>query len=177
MKDFTEYFAEQREKIGEIYCDMDGVLVDITGGLSKLYNIPNLNNKNFDQHIDPIKPQIDKEYPNLFAELPWTKDGKQLWNYISKYEPNILSAHTNTWQPNSKSDKLHWIDKNLRPLPKLNHILMRRDKKKFAVTNGKPNILIDDWSKNTDEWKAAGGIAIKHTSTAETIAALKKLGF
>jgi 5'(3')-deoxyribonucleotidase len=176
MKDFIDFFAEQTTK-PQIYCDMDGVLVDIVGGLAKLYNIKNLSNKNFDSHIDPMKPQIDKDHPHLFAELPWTKDGKQLWKYISKYEPNILSAHTNTWQPNSKKDKAHWIDKNLRPLPKLNHIILRRQKKDYAMTNGVPNILIDDWSKNIDEWKAAGGIGIKHTSTAETIAALKKLGF
>ena len=72
---------------------------------------------------------------------------------------------------------MRWIEKNLRPLPKLNHILIRRHKQKFAVTNGVPNILIDDWSKNIDEWKAAGGIGIKHRNTAETIAALKKLGY
>lgn len=177
MKDFMEYFAEDTQTKAQIYCDMDGVLVDIIGGLAKLYNIKDLTNKNFDAHIDPMKPQIDKDHPHLFAELPWTKDGEQLWKYISKYEPNILSAHTNTWQPNSKQDKLHWIDKHLRPLPKLNHILLRRDKQKYAKTNGVANILIDDWSKNIDEWKAAGGIGIKHTSTAETIAALKKLGF
>ena len=176
MRSFLNHLNEQ-SAVGEIYCDMDGVLVDIIGGLAKLYSIKDLNNRNFDSHIDPMKPRIDKEHPNLFAGLPWTKDGKQLWNYISKYEPNILSAHTNTWQPNSKKDKMRWIEKNLRPLPKLSHILLRRHKAKYAVKNGVPNILIDDWSKNIKEWEAAGGIGIKHRSTAETIAALKKLGF
>jgi 5'(3')-deoxyribonucleotidase len=176
MRSFLNHLNEQKA-VGEIYCDMDGVLVDIIGGLAKLYNIKDLSNKNFDSHIDPMKPRIDKEHPNLFAELPWMKDGKQLWKYISKYEPNILSAHTNTWQPNSKKDKMRWIEKNLRPLPKLSHILLRRHKAKHAVKNGVPNILIDDWSKNINEWEAAGGIGIKHRSAAETIAALKKLGF
>jgi hypothetical protein len=55
--------------------------------------------------------------------------------------------------------------------------VIRRDKQKFAKTNGVPNILIDDWGMNIDEWKAAGGIGIKHKSAAETIAALKKLGY
>lgn len=176
MRSFLHHINEAAQR-GEIYCDMDGVLVDIIGGLAKLYNIKGLNNRNFDSHIDPMKPRIDKDHPNLFAELPWTKDGEQLWKYISKFDANILSAHTNTWQPNSKHDKMRWIEKHLRPLPKLNHILVRRDKQKFATKDGVPNILIDDWSKNIDEWKAAGGIGIKHTSTAETIAALKKLGY
>jgi hypothetical protein len=72
---------------------------------------------------------------------------------------------------------MRWIEKNLRPLPTLSHILVRRDKQKFAKIGGVPNILIDDWSKNIKEWEAAGGIAIKHKSAAETIAALKKLGY
>jgi hypothetical protein len=59
----------------------------------------------------------------------------------------------------------------------LSHILVRRDKQKFAKIGGVPNILIDDWSKNIKEWEAAGGIAIKHKNAAETIAALKKLGY
>lgn len=177
MKDFIEYFKEQNKQNPQIYCDMDGVLVDLIDGIRQRYGFKDLSNRNFDSYVDPIKPQIDKEHPNLFAELPWTKDGKQLWKYISRYEPNILSAHTTTWQLNSRKDKLHWIEKNLRPLPKLSHILMRRDKAKYAKTNGVANILIDDWSKNIDEWKAAGGIGIKHTSTANTITELKKLGF
>jgi hypothetical protein len=175
MKSFLHHLNEQPK--GEIYCDMDGVLVDIIGGIAKLYGIKDLNNRNFDSHVDPLKPRIDKEHPNLFAELPWMKDGKILWNHIAKFEPNILSAHTNTWQPNSKKDKMRWIEKNLRPLPTLSHILVRRDKQKFAKIGGVPNILIDDWSKNIKEWEAAGGIGIKHKSAAETIAALKKLGY
>jgi 5'(3')-deoxyribonucleotidase len=175
MKSFLHHISEAPK--GQIYCDMDGVLVDIIGGLAKLYDIKDLSNKNFDSYIDPLKPRIDKEHPHLFAELPWTKDGKQLWKYISRFDSNILSAHTNTWQPSSKQDKMKWIEKNLRPLPQLNHIVIRRDKQKFAKTNGVPNILIDDWGMNIDEWKAAGGIGIKHKSAAETIAALKKLGY
>jgi 5'(3')-deoxyribonucleotidase len=175
MKSFLHHLNEEPK--GAIYCDMDGVLVDIIGGIAKLYNIKDLSNRNFDSYVDPLKPRIDKEHPNLFAELPWMKDGKMLWNYIAKFEPNILSAHTNTWQPNSKKDKMRWIEKNLRPLPTLSHILVRRDKQKFAKVGGVPNILIDDWSKNIKEWEAAGGIGIKHKSAAETIAALKKLGY
>jgi hypothetical protein len=59
----------------------------------------------------------------------------------------------------------------------MNHIVIRRDKEKFAVANGVPNILIDDWGRNIKEWQARGGIGIKHKSAAETIAALKKLGY
>ena len=175
MKSFLHHLNETPK--GEIYCDMDGVLVDIIGGIAKLYGIKDLNNTNFDSHIDPLKSRIDKEHPHLFATLPWTADGKVLWRYISKHNPNILSAHTNTWQPNSKQDKIRWIDKNLDPKPTMNHIVIRRDKEKFAVANGVPNILIDDWKLNIADWTKAGGIGILHKNTADTIATLKKLGY
>lgn len=175
MRSFLHHINEARK--GEIYCDMDGVLVDIVGGLANLYGIKNLSNRNFDSYIDPLKPRIDKEHPHLFAELPWHRDGKKLWAYISKHNPNILSAHTTSWQPSSKNDKIKWIQKNLLPLPSKSHILLRHQKKDYATTNGIPNILIDDWRKNITEWKAHGGIGIFHKSAAETINALKKLGY
>jgi len=40
-----------------------------------------------------------------------------------------------------------------------------------------PAILIDDYPKNVDQFKAAGGIGILHTSASNTISQLKRLGF
>ena len=175
MKSFLHHMNEEPK--GEIYCDMDGVLADIIAGISSMYNIKNLSNKNFDTVLDPLKPRIDKEHPHLFTELPWTSDGKILWAYISKFNPNILSAHTRTWNPNSKEDKIKWINAHIRPLPQNNHVVLRAEKQKYAKKNGVPNILIDDWKKNIAEWEAAGGIGILHKSASATIAQLKKLGY
>jgi 5'(3')-deoxyribonucleotidase len=176
MKDFLDYFKEDSNKRPTIYCDMDGVLVDLIGGMSKILNIPNLSQKNFDSIINPIKPKIDEDHPDLFAKLPWMPDGKTLWKYISKYKVEILSAHTTTWQPKSKSGKIKWIENNLRPKPHFSNIVLRTQKKDYAKTDGVPNILIDDWSKNIKEWQSAGGIAIQHKSANQTILELKKLG-
>ena len=49
--------------------------------------------------------------------------------------------------------------------------------KSYATTNGKPNILIDDYIKNIREWQAAGGTGIHHTDVRKTISELKRLGF
>ena len=40
-----------------------------------------------------------------------------------------------------------------------------------------PAIIIDDFPKNVDQFKAAGGIGIHHTSASKTISELKRLGF
>lgn len=52
------------------------------------------------------------------------------------------------------------------------------DDKKFEYAKPEPNtvkILIDDRSKNTVPWQEAGGLAVLHTTAANTIAQLQKL--
>jgi hypothetical protein len=49
----------------------------------------------------------------------------------------------------------------------------RANKQLFSDKN---RILIDDLAKTIDEWNAKGGIGILHTSAADTIKQLKKLG-
>ena len=74
----------------------------------------------------------------------------------------------------SEIGKQEWIDNNLVPPPP-EKIFMHHEKYRWATTNGKPNILIDDFSKNTIPWEEAGGIAILHTSTAKTIRELEEI--
>jgi hypothetical protein len=45
------------------------------------------------------------------------------------------------------------------------------------MVNGEPALLIDDYIKNINQFKARGGIGIHHISAASTISQLKKLGF
>jgi hypothetical protein len=78
--------------------------------------------------------------------------------------------------PTSQPEKRKWVAKHLSK-PKAIHLVPREDKQKWAVTNGLPNILIDDYIKNINEWEAKGGIGVHHTSTSSTISKLKKLGF
>jgi len=74
----------------------------------------------------------------------------------------------------SEIGKQEWIDKNLNPPPP-EKVFMSHEKYRWAVRDGGPNILIDDFSKNTVPWTEAGGIAILHTDTAKTIQELEKI--
>lgn len=175
MKDFQEYLTEAKTK-PTIYCDMDGVLADLVGGVSELYGVK-LSNGTFETYVDPRKPQIDKEHPHLFRDLPPMSDMKQLWSFISKHHTEILSAPTTTWQPNCRADKIAWIGSHLSPRPAKINLVKREQKQDYATTGGVANVLIDDWSKNIKEWEAKGGIGILHKTAAQTIARLKELGF
>ena len=56
---------------------------------------------------------------------------------------------------------------------------MSHDKWKWATTDGRPNVLIDDWDKNLIPWAEHGGIAIRCAfgDSASAISELKELGF
>ena len=57
--------------------------------------------------------------------------------------------------------------------------VMRADKMRFAKDgrDGRPNLLIDDHSKNIAQFKSAGGIGVHDTIAANSIKQLKKIGY
>ena len=101
--------------------------------------------------------------------MNWMSDGKQLWNYIKKYEPILLSSPSRSNY--SRMGKRIWRKRNL-PSTKL-ILAQAANKQNYADPD---SILIDDRESNIDQWIKAGGIGILHTDTASTISKLKELG-
>ena len=86
-----------------------------------------------------------------------------------------MSSETFHW-----SCKKTWLRRNVSISTSNINLVRRRDKQKFAMKSGgnrQPAILIDDFKNNINEFKAAGGIGIHHTSASKTISELKRLGF
>ena len=150
-----------------IYCDMDGVLVDFERGYKELTNITPA--KTFNGKADFWEP-INKAGAEWWANLDWMSDGQELWSYIKKYNPYILSAPS--WDPSSRVGKEAWCKMHLKNSYKKLLLYPRNQKQLFAAEN---KILIDDMEQTINEWKNAGGIGIFHTSAANTIKQLKKL--
>ena len=158
-----------------IFCDLDGVLVDFDKGYKQLTGKPT-------HHADV---QVKKEFWNIFnnaisstntsefkywSELEWMPDGQQLWNYIKKYTPYILTAPTFT--PESKEGKRVWVTKHLDNVRKL-YFKPASSKAEYSRKN---RILIDDRAATIDDWNARGGIGILHVNATDTIQQLKQLG-
>ena len=152
----------------KIYCDMDGVIADFdlqfknqTGMLPKDYEAKN--------GIEAFWKAIPEDTTKFWATIPWMSDGKQLWDYIKKYNPILLSAPSRA--ETSKQGKREWV---ARELPGTKLILKgAKYKHEFAKPN---HILIDDRKDNIERWVNAGGIGIYHTSAQNTIKQLQKLG-
>ena len=161
---------EEKNMNYKIYSDMDGVITDFE--------------ESFKKYSDGMTPE---EYENKFGRnefwklidkkgkvgfwvgMPWMSDGKEYWNYISKYDVELLSSPS--YSDTSRLGKRLWVRNNL-PGIKLN-LARAADKQNYAAPN---HILIDDRVSNIEQWKSQGGIGILHTSTASTIKQLQKLG-
>ena len=150
-----------------IYCDMDSVLVDFDRGYQELTGMTTqqADTSGVEAFWDPLT----KAGAKFWITLNWMPDGKQLWDYIKKYNPILLSAPSR--EESSKLGKRVWVK---RELPGTKLILRYASQKQEYASP--TSILIDDRQKNIDQWEAAGGIGILHTSTANTIEQLKKLG-
>ena len=93
-----------------------------------------------------------------------------------RYNTFILSAYSGR-DPSSKNGKMKWLGKNTNFKKSRIKLVKRVQKQAYATRDGEPNILIDDYMKNINEWEARGGIGIHHTDVGKTINKLKSLGF
>ena len=152
----------------KIYCDMDGVLCDFGRQFKQYFK---MDPKTFESKlgIDKFWELIDGIGYIFWSKIPWMPDGKQLWEYISKYKPTLLSAPSK--KASSRYGKRLWVNENI-PGTKL--IIADREKKQNY--SKKNSILIDDRPDTISEWNSRGGIGILFTSTEQTINDLKKLG-
>jgi len=157
--------AKTENKEYKIYCDMDGVLVDFDKGYKDLTGTEASFSTDPKQFWEPIQ----KAGAAFWIKLKWMPDGKQLWNYIQKYNPELLSAPSR--DESSKIGKFVWVKRNI-PGTKL-ILRAAEQKQQFAKPNA---ILIDDRADNIQRWKDAGGIGIHHISTSDTIKQLQELG-
>jgi len=154
----------------KIFSDMDGVLTDF--------------DKSFLKYSEGIPPrEYEKTYGKekfwelidgkgkvgFWVGMPWMEDGKQYWDYIKNYDTELLSSPSRS--STSRLGKRLWVRNNM---PGIKLTLAQAAKKQnYAAPN---HILIDDRPSNIDQWRSQGGIGILHTSAADTISQLKKLG-
>lgn len=185
MKSFREFLREVPEpeffgaedNKAQTYVDLDGVLADFNGAAERVLGrkigpLSKLNNADW---------RAIRATEDFWTAMPFFRSGRKLWSHIRKQRPFILSALPVSSPEWAQEGKLLWIGRNLPEVSKDRIILVeRKDKKKFAMNAGRrPNLLIDDNSKNIREWEAAGGMGILHKSSTvdKTIARLKKIGY
>ena len=169
MKHLVELTKIEEAELPQIYCDMDMVLCDFIGGYEKL------SGKDFAKTDKEERWNAITGKKDFWATLDWMPGAQRMWKLINKYQANIPSAYSNR-DANSRPGKKKWLSRFAKPTGRV-LLVQRADKQKYAMTDGKPNILIDDYKKNIIEWEAKGGIGIHHLSPTQTISELKRFGF
>ena len=170
MKELIELIEASKKDLPEIYCDLDEVLVDFRRGANAAVG-GDFAKTDKDERWNKVN-----QTKGFWANLNWKSNAKRLHDFIIRYNPHVLSAYTGR-DFTSKVGKIKWLKKNTGFKRGNIHLVLRSQKKSYATTNEKPNILIDDYDKNIREWEVAGGIGILHTNVGKTISELKRLGF
>ena len=170
MKELIELIEASTEDLPEIYCDLDEVLVDFMRGANAAVG-GDFVKMNKDERWNKVN-----QTKGFWANLGLKPNAKKLHDFIIRYNPHVLSAHTGR-DPTSKVGKMKWLKKNTSFKRANIHLVLRSQKKSYATTDDKPNVLIDDYDKNIREWEAKGGIGVHHTDVGKTISELKRLGF
>jgi hypothetical protein len=155
----------------KIFCDLDGVLTDFDGRFLELFG---KKPKDFIEAngYSYFWASINRHAKDFWCGIKWKNDGKELWQYISPYNPIILSSVPPSMAKIATECKEKWIREELGPDVEY-YITSRKEKQNFSAEG---NILIDDMKKNIDEWLLHKGIGILHISTEESIKELRKLG-
>ncbi len=157
-----------------IFVDLDGVLVDLQGGLGSILQI-DLNNHTRDEFEPILKNYLKnldtKQLVDFWSKLPKTKDCDKLWKFVTNFQPLILTASANN-EASCLGKKL-WCKKNLGlSSDRVFCSKSSTEKQKYASPK---SILIDDYKRNISQFNKNGGHGILHTRTNKTILQLKKL--
>lgn len=150
--------------IKNIFCDLDGVLVDLNAGYKALtgMTMPESDQyHNYDHGAFWEKPKAD---PEFWVNLPKMRKAEMFMTYLDDirhgwFHVFVLSSGVRGYRECSTQKRL-WVNKNTPFSAEYTHIVRRSEKQMFATSKGRPNLLIDDYEVNINEWEAAGGIGI-----------------
>ena len=178
----TELFEEtdpEANRMPMLYLDMDGVQADFFGhwaaehGVTHYKAIPHPG-----KAIDELAVSDSNRVYKFFRDLNPLPGGLKIisWLHKNKSPFTVLSAPLRgPYSGTSIKAKKDWLDQ-YNPGTS-NDAIFTSEKFRHAKTDGRPNVLVDDYGKYLNAWKEAGGIAVKHENeaTEQTIQALEEI--
>jgi hypothetical protein len=156
----------------KLYVDLDGVMANLEKFVFELTGHWLTDNDEADGDAwDQFHVMAERNEPtySIFEMMP---DAPQLWDYVKKYKPTILTATGPDYEYATR-EKTQWVQKHL---PGHGEIITVQRSRKKAEHASPTSILIDDRMVSIGPWTKAGGIGIRHSSAHDTITQLKQLG-
>ena len=176
LNKLTEYTTK---KMPHLYLDMDGVQADFFGAWADKHNVGNYKEiPDTETSINELASSSPLEVYKFFRELKPLQGGDKIVEWLHQHNIpfTVLSAPLRgPYAVASVEAKKDWLNEH-NPSATQNAIFTQH-KHKYALNNGEPNVLVDDYGKYLNLWSNAGGIAVKHEdeNTDHTIESLEKI--
>jgi hypothetical protein len=155
----------------KLYVDLDGVMANLEKFVFELTGHWLTDNDQTDQHAWEQFHALEKGGRPSYSAFEMMPDAQELWDYVKKYKPTILTA-TGPEYEHATKEKTSWVQKHLSGHGDIITVNRSRKKAKHATPT---SILIDDRMVSIGPWTNAGGIGILHTSAHDTITQLQQL--
>ena len=174
-----ELMEDTNKKMPHLYLDMDGVQADFFGAWAAKNNVGNYKEiPDTETSINELATSSPLEVYKFFRELKPLEGGGKIVQWLNQHNIpyTVLSAPLRgPYAVASIEAKKDWLDEH-NPNATQNAIFTQH-KHKYALNNGEPNVLVDDYGKYLNHWSNAGGIAVKHEdgNTQHTINELEKI--
>jgi hypothetical protein len=148
-----------------LFLDLDGVLADFDRGV-----LAATGRRPEAQGLREMWRALSRA-PAFFETLEMMEDAQALWRFCAPHRPTILTGlPLGSWAPEQKR---RWVARVLgAEVPVIT--CMSRDKPRWS---GPGHVLVDDRASAHAGWEAAGGTFVHHRGAAESVAALRDLGF
>lgn len=169
----------------QIYCDLDGVLVNMDKGFEKISggytpktykNAPQFAGNEQAARKDFWK--LIARYPRFWHDLEPMPDAQVLWKYLSETFPDPAPVILSAGQGGAiLAGKTEWVRREISKTAKIFLSPSGPRKPEFIIpAPNTTNVLIDDTQKCIDAWNnGSDRIAILHKNAAETIRLLNDI--
>jgi 5'(3')-deoxyribonucleotidase len=170
--------GEFPKAFSQIYVDLDGVLADFAPAAHRLTGFPAESFRNRGLTPDEKKVLWSKvsNTPGFWENLGLMPRAKELWKLVEVYDAKVLTAVSKSNKDVCAQEKCRWAYHKL--FLCRHQVLCVEDKTQkilYAVTNGIPNILIDDHPDTIEAWRKAGGLGVLYSNPDQAIEDVQRL--
>ena len=159
-------------RMPHLYLDMDGVQADLFHALARLHKVPSWDHvEDKEKATLRVKLQGPDVVYNFFKDLQPLPGGLRIikWLRDNKIPFTVLTAPFQIETEACIRGKKEWLDKYNPGTSET--CIFDRNKYNYALTDGHPNVLVDDYEVYLGPFGNHGGFAVKHhdSTTDRTI--------
>jgi 5'-nucleotidase len=143
-----------------LYLDLDGVMADFDAHFPAVFGLDHRG------MADDAMWQTINAHPSYFRDMPPCPGAIEFFREIEHLDPIVLTACPRTNYANAATQKRAWVREHLSSDITVLPVMGGRNKPLFM--HAPKDILIDDFARNINAWREAGGIGILHTRFENT---------